>query len=384
MKKRHVRERKRMILVRDSFPYLGGSSTFLYLLFEKLHQKIPVECWNIVTSRMSELGKTHYGPHWGNPKGFPNVKTFIVDGRRGLGKVREALKEKPVAAIVSKSRRTTYVLKRLIPSIPMWHLTSTCSIVKNAIANEEFTSMEDAIRQLRKNHLLKLHSAEEHQAIRAADKILFHTESMRFWYYTFYPQYFEKMEEEIFWDYSVLKKEFSRLRTDTPWEKRPIDLLFVASDWKRPEKNFPLLKSICRSLRTKKIMVVGFLPERLPGRVLTFDNMSQDEVIQAMVQTKVVACPSRYDEAPNVLFEAAIAGANIVCSKNCGNYQIAPDDFVARLEVRDFRDKIKKALHHYRPPETRHFTKNDLGQWILQYYANPTHKRKKGVRRRSE
>jgi len=357
---------KRLILARDSFPYLGGSSTLLYLLFEILQRKIPnAECWNIVSPRMSVLGKTHYGPHWGNPKGLQNVRTFIVDGHKGQGHVRKALKEKPVAAIVSKSRRTTYFLKRFSPTIPVWHLTSTCDIIKNAIANDRFASMEDAVRHLRKNHFPRLQSGEEHQALRAADKILFHTESMRFWYYTFYPQYREKMEEEVFWDYPLLKRQFPRLTPQGPWGKRPIDLLFVASDWKRPEKNLALLKRICRSMKSKKIMVIGFLPEKLPGRVITFDAMPQEEVIQAMMQAKVLICPSRYDEAPNVLFEAAIAGANIVCSKNCGNYQIAPSDFVAHLDLPDFIEKIRRALHAYTPPDVSSFMKRDLSGWLL-------------------
>ena len=365
-KKRIRRSPARVILARDGFPYLGGSSTILYLLFEILQRRMPnAECWNIITPRLWEMGKRNYGPHWPNPRGLANVRTFFLDGKRGMLAIRRALRERPVEAILSKSRRTTPLLKELGGPIPVWHLTSTCSIVKNAIASERFPSMEHAIRQLRTSDFPTLRCPEELSAVRAADRILFHTRSMRFWYYTFYPQYREKMEDEIFWDYPLLKKQFNLAKTArAPWEQRPIDLLFVASDWRRAEKNFPLLKKLCQVFRNKKIMVIGYLPRPLRPSIITFNSMSQWDVVQAMVQAKVLVSPSRYDEAPNVLFEAAIAGANIVCSNNCGNYRLAPKDLVARLELPDVVDKIKLALQGYREPNSRYFVKYDLSEWI--------------------
>ena len=128
---------------------------------------------------------------------------------------------------------------------------------------------------------------------------------------------------------------------------------------------FGLMKKLCRVFKDKKIMVIGFLPEPLPDSVITFDTMSQEDVVQAMVQAKVLVSPSRYDEAPNVLFEGAIAGANLVCSENCGNYQLAPREFVARLDLPDFAEKIKRALRGYRHPAAAMFSKHDLSHWIV-------------------
>lgn len=381
MGKKHMREsaktkpsNARVILARDSFPYLGGSSTILYLLFESLLKRLPnAECWNIVSPRMLAVGRRHFGPHWPNPKGLPNVRTFVLNGNRGMTTIRRALRGQRVAAIISKSRKTTSLLKHLEPSVPVWHLTSTCSVIKNAITADRFVSMESAIRRLRRNELPVLRCQEELAAVRAADRILFHTRSMRFWYYTFYPQYREKMEDEVFWDYPLLKAQFHEVNpTQIPWKKRPIDLLFVASDWRRVEKNFPMMKKLCQIFHRKKIMVIGFLPETLPDPVIAFDSMSQADVVQAMVQAKVLVSPSRYDEAPNVLFEAAIAGGNIVCSRNCGNYQLTPKEFVATLDVPAFTEKIRLALHHYRPPVTDHFLKHNLREWILNEISHGT------------
>ena len=357
----------RMIFVRNSFPYQGGSSTYLYLLFETVRKQLPeAECWNIVTPRMWETGRRHYGAHWPNPKKLPNVRTFMVDGMKGHAQVRHALEEKTVTAVLSKGRETTTFLKQLDSSLPVWHLTSTCSIVKNAVAGNRVSSTEHLLKRLRTDSLPGLRCRAERQAVKMADRILFHTQRMRFWYHTFYPEFREKMENEIFWDYPLIQHRFERIKSKTSWKKRPIDLLFVATDWRRGEKNFPLLKQLCRLFVRKRIMVIGFLPERLPDSVIAFDTMSQEDVVQAMAQTKIVACPSRYDEAPNVLFEAAIAGANIVCSKNCGNYQLAHEDLVARLNPVDFAGKIQTALQRHYPPYTRRYTKQELAQWLVQ------------------
>ena len=357
----------RIIFARNSFPYLGGSSTYLYLLFETLRKELPhAECWNILTPRVQEVGRRYYGPDWPNPKRLPNVRTFVVDGRKGRSQIHRALREKPVAAVLSKARETTSFLNRLEPDLHVWHLTSTCSIVKNAVAESRFPSMEYILKQLKRNRFPKVHCAEEQQAVRLADRILFHTEGMKFWYHAFYPEHREKMEEKVFWDYPLIKDRFRRIHPNTPWRNRPIDLLFVATDWRRGEKNFPLLAQLCRSFVRRRIMVIGFLPERLPDSVIAFDKMSQGDVVQAMAQTKVVVCPSRYDEAPNVLFEAAIAGANIVCSKNCGNYRLTDKELVARLEPIDFSDKIQTALGKHRAPNTGDFCKRDLSRWIVQ------------------
>lgn len=231
--------------------------------------------------------------------------------------------------------------------------------------------MEAALRQLRRREFPSLRCQEELEAVRAADRILFHTRNMKFWYYTFYPRYRDKMQDEIFWDYPILLRqfEFSSIKR-IPWRQRPIDLLFVASDWRRAEKNFAMLKRLCHTFSRKKIMVIGYLPEALPASVITFDSMSQWDVVQAMGRTKALVSPSRYDEAPNVLFEAAIVGANIVCSRNCGNYQLAPEELIPRLETHDFEVKIRKALQGYCAPRTEPFTRYDISEWIPSQVRN--------------
>lgn len=361
--------RKKIIFVRNSFPYRGGSSTILYTLFQSMQKYLPTaEFWILLTKRVKEIGIKHYGPYWANPKGLRNVKTFLIDSNIEKKRLKDALEKTKPGVILSKSRLSTQLIKKLKPDIKLWHLTSTCSAVKNAIDRGYLSSMQDAIKRLKDNKIISSYCSEEYAAVRYADCILFHTDTMKVWYYNFYPEFTEKMEDEVFWDYTILQKHIKSCNVPANnWNSRPVDLIFVASNWSRTEKNFILMKKICQHFKNKKIIVIGFLPEKLPDGVITFSNMTHDDVIQAMQKSKVVVSPSRYDEAPNILFEGAIAGCNIVCSKNCGNYRITPEDFVADLNVPDFINKIKKAFIRKKELNEKYFLKSDICKWILNH-----------------
>jgi len=208
---------------------------------------------------------------------------------------------------------------------------------------------------------------EEDQTVRLADRIHFHSDSVRFWYWYFYPDYRFKMTEDVYWDFPILKKHFQHHERPKPWKSRTFDVLFAATDWKRPEKNFELLKSICKKLNLsrKRVAVVGLCPEELPKEIMRFPIVSQDELYYLMCDSRLLACPSRYDEAPNVLFEASLAHCNIVCSHNCGNFRLAAPELRAKLEAEDFVRKIRKGLKEPLKGDPEAFTKRDLTDLFL-------------------
>lgn len=357
--------KKKIIFARNSFPYKGGSSTILYMLFESIQRYLPnAEFWNFITKSDKDIGDKYYGPFWFNPKGLANVKTFFINENRTI---KASLKKLDPQVILSKSRLSTRLLKQLYPKVNLWHLTSTCGVIKNAIINDQCYSMQDAISQLRDNKFSRAYNSEEHTAIRYADKILFHTEMMKLWYYNLYPEFIEKMERMIFWDYPIVRRHI-RENDDLSdrWKKRPIDLLFIASNWNRPEKNFPFLKELCKHFRQKKIVVIGFLPSQLSHGVICYNAMSYSDVVQTMRNTKVVVVPSRYDEAPNIVFEGALGGCNIVCSRNCGNYRLVPKELLAEFKLSDFVTKIRNALKQKYKLNQKYFIKDDLIEWILE------------------
>jgi hypothetical protein len=54
-------------------------------------------------------------------------------------------------------------------------------------------------------------------------------------------------------------------------------------------------------------------------------------------------CPSSFDAAPGILFEASVMGCNVVTSKNCGNWELCND----RLLVSEYTaDAFAEAIRH--------------------------------------
>ena len=66
-----------------------------------------------------------------------------------------------------------------------------------------------------------------------------------------------------------------------------------------------------------------------------------------MGRAKTVVCPSRYDSAPGILFEAAAMECNIIASKNCGNWMICNDQLLIDPFTTDqFVHKCALSLAH--------------------------------------
>jgi glycosyltransferase involved in cell wall biosynthesis len=124
-----------------------------------------------------------------------------------------------------------------------------------------------------------------------------------------------------------------------PFAERDIDVIFVASNWRRPEKNYPLLRRIAASCGDLRVHVVGAMdPDDMA--VQRHGIVAQRASVYGLLgRAKVLVCPSSWDPAPGVLFEASLMGCNVVASRNCGNWELcnerllaqSPDEFVPCL-----------------------------------------------------
>ena len=65
---------------------------------------------------------------------------------------------------------------------------------------------------------------------------------------------------------------------------------------------------------------------------------------------RVLACPSVFDSAPGVLFEAAVLEANVVASRNCGNWSVCHPALVASPpDTENFVAAIRMAMERPYP-----------------------------------
>jgi glycosyltransferase involved in cell wall biosynthesis len=132
-----------------------------------------------------------------------------------------------------------------------------------------------------------------------------------------------KVYREPIWGAEWIAEWVTRLGVPTkPFAERGIDVLFVAGSWRRPAKNLPMVARIARRLAGRRSALVGESDASLPGVAHHGRIADRRTLLALMGDAKAVVAPSLIDACPNVLFEAALMGCNVVTSKNCGNWML--------------------------------------------------------------
>jgi glycosyltransferase involved in cell wall biosynthesis len=171
----------------------------------------------------------------------------------------------------------------------------------------------------------------ERVVVESSDLILPHSPHVRFAFEQFFPGHMGKVYANDLSIADLCYREaeaFSALAR--PFAQRDIDVLFVASDWERPEKNYPLVQKLAASCRNLRLHLVGAAPT--DGLPLHRHGVIADRrALYALLgRSRALVCPSHFDAAPGVLFEASAMGCNVVASPNCGNWQLVPEPLLAR------------------------------------------------------
>jgi glycosyltransferase involved in cell wall biosynthesis len=129
-----------------------------------------------------------------------------------------------------------------------------------------------------------------------------------------------------------------------PFAERDIDVLFVASTWMRKEKNFGLVADIAERVPGFSVHVVGEFPESIPSVTHHGFVGTRADLFRIMGRARTVVCPSSFDAAPGILFEASVMGCNVVASKNCGNWELCNEQLLVTEYTADaFAESIRRA-----------------------------------------
>lgn len=362
---------ERFTLVCYENPGHGGASTATYALFEMLQRRgLPVSYICLIDA----LDRAFYTEHWdtelGNPRNLPNVTTVFLENPTFS-------RQSELAALLEDESRGTivavgFVAAAIILAIgrPYVYISAGCDQVKRLIMAKEFPDARSVRRALELRRSVPLLSPREAEVIEHANYIITHSEDMLFFLQSLFPAEADRMHpaqvsfaEWIAWDASRFSFHAK------PFDEREIDILFLASHWDRPEKNFQLLLEIVSSRPSLSAHVVGEAGKtQRTGHPIRIDGIPEnavfhgllsdrDEVFRLMGASKTVVSPSCLDAAPGILFEGAVLGCNLVASKNCGNWQIchpellAPDytapafaECIDQSIARKFEDRLDRFL----------------------------------------
>ena len=331
-------------------PGWGGAATRAYLLFERLQRDgREVAYLNLVRRSQEPFLRTLFGREFGNPRALPHVHTHILAEspwrqRRALAKlVRDlAPQDMIVFGVVA-----TNLLRAAAPDLPLAFMTVGAPRVEHLIASGaakdfmEFEVLATAGREFPPPTMDR-----ERQALEACDYVIVHSPLVRFVFDHCFPEHRGTAYPGVISLADLIyaaAEEFASLRR--PFAERDIDVLFVASSWRRPVKNYGLAQAIVAGCAGLTVHVVGEFES--PCAAATHHGViaRRAELFTLFGRAKTVVSPSLVDGAPGILFEASAMGCNVVASRNCGNSRLCHEELlVPRCEASPFVDRIRRAV----------------------------------------
>jgi len=342
-------ERKILIACYE-VPGYGGANTVRYLQFERMQKNgLNVSFVNLIGEQDHEFLRAQYGDKMGNPRTLPNVFNCVLQ-RKLFGPqpaLDELVNQLSPDVILGGGYIAAFLLKQSAPATRLVYRTSGCLKMKQLLQRKLVKNYQSMERLIQCGIQVPYPGGgQEKQAVYGSDLIIVNSPIVRMLYSYFYPSQIGKLYTDVLWEADFIYHDIANFSPlIKPFSERDIDVLFVASDWNRPEKNFEMVKKIISECRDLNIHVAGKLEEQHGHAIyhgLVIDNQ---ELFSLFGRAKSVVCPSLFDAAPGILFEASGMGCNVVASRNCGNWQLCHSDLlVDPYTGKGFAEKIRLSL----------------------------------------
>lgn len=345
----------RIVLGCFEVPGWGGLTTATYRLFERLlGDGLDVHYLNLVPAGDVDRFRALYGPRWENPRDLHSVHTCILAGPLYEERPELTAQLEVIAPdlTVGVGDIATYLMKRARPDGELLFLTTGSQQVDKRVPFTEQGIGGNGGRPATPDR-------KEREAVALSDRILTHSEMTRDVYRHFYPEAAHKIDLRVVWFAEWIHQEAAEhAHLGRPFADRSIDALFIANDWSRVEKSYPLVASIAARLNGLSVHVVGAVPEEIPSARYHGVVASRAELFAIMGDARVVVSPSSFDAAPGILFEASAMGCNVVASRNCGNWLLCNDALLAEPYTAEaFSERIRRARSKKLPDHLGRFLK---------------------------
>ncbi len=356
----------------------GGAATAAYSLFEQmLEDGLDVYFLNLVEPADASYFCYLLGDHWGNPAQRPRVETCVLNdplfGPQPELVARVAALQPDV--LVGEEFIATVLLsqsKQAGFAAPLVYLTAGCRQAKEELLQGEADDAMSLLAMYRRGiYWPARFVAATRNAVRAADLILTHSPLVQEFFLLYYPLQGGKIYDRIIWKFPwIAQRTYAYTHLARPFAERELDVLFIASDWARHEKNVSMVRSIAARAEGLSLHLAGNCPEALPHVTRRGFVPEPAALFALMGNARVVVCPSRLDAAPGILWEAALLGCNVVASRNCGNWMLCHPDLLAEpYTAAAFLACIRRAVVAKLEDNLRFFEQADSYQAFLTLLA---------------
>jgi hypothetical protein len=341
--------RPRVLLAASEPPGAGGSGTAAIDLFQRMR----ADGWDAhFVHILDEIDAACYQVAFGGALGELGdlLNTHVCCIREASAGPHPEL-EKIVASVgadlaIGCGFRATEMLRRAAPGLRLIFMTATCRQAQDLVTRgdaRDAMALEAGLAQ--GTFVPRIVNPRERVAVEHSDLVITHSPMTHLQFERFFIDWLGKVYPvPISFAEWIADGAHQWRHLARPFDERDIDVLFVASDWARTEKNYTLVRSLVRRLDGLRVHVVGTVPFRLPGATHHGFVPDRQALFQIVGRTRVITCPSLIDAAPGILFEGAVMGCNLVASKNCGNWQVCHPALVAPSCTADaFAGCIRKA-----------------------------------------
>lgn len=341
--------KKKILLGCFEVPGWGGASTSTYKLFEIMRADgIEVNYVNLIAQEDAEFFRGLFGDNVGNPKQLPEVwNCFLNESTYNRHPELENLIQGISPDImVGVGWIAALLMKRAAPDRNLIYVTSGCDQMKAYVEKYATDFLSLAGRNGESELRPFAPSLLEKEAVAISDFIITHSETNLFLYRYFFPSFTGKIYPRVIWFAEWIYQDASEYSSlAKPFHQRDIDVVFVASNWSRPEKNYSWVESIVCEAPDLQIHIVGATEQEFPQAIHHAPIANRQFLFSLLGRAKSIACPSLFDAAPGILFEGSALGCNLVASKNCGNWSLCNQSLVADPFSRQvFLDKIRLSL----------------------------------------
>lgn len=342
----------RILIACVDVPTVGGAATAAYELFRRMR----ADGYDAhFASFPSEADAPYYefvfGVDVGNPYGLPNVEVCWLRGELDdpHPEVSALVRTIDPQLVLGMGFVAAQLLKRAAPARRTVFVTGTCRQAQDYVTSGRARDAISLGRALDDKIIApRIVNASERTTVDLCDLVVTHSTLTR----DMFARFFAKSAGKVYPDPisfaewicegAAIWREKSR-----PFPERDIDVLFVASDWARPEKSYSMVRAIAKRLDRIRVHIVGRVPYPVPPATHHGFIASREALFDLFGRARSVACASHMDAAPGILFEAAVMGCNVVASKNCGNWQLCHPALMADPYGPDaLAASVRRAVQH--------------------------------------
>lgn len=352
-------------------PGWGGLTTATYRLFETmLADGLDAHYVNLILEEELPRFRAMFGPRCENPRSLPNVhschlRAALHDPHPQIAALIDAVAPDRTVGVGDIA---SYLMKRASPERELVFLTAGCMQVNRVVPfTEQWAAMNGSARP-------ETPDWKEREAVAMSDLVLTHSPMIRDLYLRLYPDQARMIHPEVFGFAEWIARDAAEYSSLTlPFEERDIDALFIASSWTREVKNSGLMTDIVSRVAGLSVHVVGQFVEPIPGATHHGFVAERADLFRIMGRARTVVCPSLFDAAPGILFEASAMGCNVVTSKNCGNWELCNDQLLVSEYTADaFAEAIRRARTAKLPDQMDRFLDRSSYESLKRLLLNDT------------